>query len=144
MSKRGFVCGAAVSAVLLVSGAAFSGGQTTSVDQLLDFDRATGELWASPPGRSVAIYQHSVNTRHLVADLSRFLPPDPCTPLARVWNIAVAHEERTGRVNPVHFEVLLELMSRFQCSATITTTTTTTTNTSTAPQPLLSIAPSGT
>jgi hypothetical protein len=142
MNKRVFVCSAAATAVMLVSGAAFSGGSSTSVDRLLDFDRKTGELWASPPGRSVAVFQHSVHTQHLLANLSRFLPPDPCLPLAHVWNIQVAHEERTGRTNPVVFEVLLGLMSEHQCSATITTTTPTVTTTST--QPLLSISPSGT
>jgi hypothetical protein len=141
MNKRVFVCGAAATAVLLVSGAALSGGQTSSVDRLLDFNRRTGELWATPPHQNVALFLHSANTAHLAADLSRFLPPDPCLPLARVWNIAVAREERVGRpVSTGLFEVLIGLMSDFQCSATITTTTTTTT----APQPMISISPSGT
>jgi hypothetical protein len=140
MNKRMLVCGAAVSAVLLVSGAAFSGGQTsTSVDQLLDFNRQTGELWAFPPGQAVAVFQHSRQTVHAAADLSRFLPPDPCLPLARVWNIAVARENKPERNNPRLFEVLLGLMSDFQCNATITADMTTA-----SPQPLLSISPSGT
>ncbi len=142
MTKRGLVCGAAVSALLLVSGAAFSGGPATSVDQLIDFNRTTGELWAYTPGQTVATYLHSGETRHLAADLSRFLPPDPCLPLARVWNIAVNVEERTGRSNRAVFGVLIGLMSDFQCSATVTTTTTS--NNNTAPQPLASIAPTAT
>jgi hypothetical protein len=143
MTKRGLICGAAVSALLLVSGAAFSGGPATSIDQLIDFNRSTGELWAYTPGQNLAIYLHSAETRHLAADLSRFLPPDPCLPLARVWNIVVRIEERTGRTNGALFGVLIGLMSDFQCSATIGTTPTTTTN-ATVPQPLISIAPSGT
>jgi hypothetical protein len=141
MSKRGFVCGAAVSAVLLISGAAFAGGTSiSSTDTLVDFDQSTGELWAQPPGSAVTAFLHSSATLHLLADLSRFLPPDPCLPLARAWNTGVRIEERTGLQFPVFFEVVLGLMSDLQCKATITTDSTS----NTAPEPMISIAPSGT
>ena len=89
---------------------------------------------------SLAVFLHSPQTQHLIADLSHFLPPDPCRPLAEVWNVAVGIENRTGVKFPVLFEVLLSLMSDRQCNATITTTTTPTTSA----QPIISIAPSGT
>jgi hypothetical protein len=144
MKKRALVCGAAVSAVLFVSGAAFSGGGlSASVDQLMDFDRSTGELWAIPPGQAVRAYVHTSQTAHLPADLSRFLPPDPCLPLARVWNIAVARgTNENGRAHARLFQALLGLMSDFECSATITTFKTDAPATSTtSPQPMFSIAP---
>jgi hypothetical protein len=145
MSKRGFVCGAAVSAVLLVSGAAVAGpltlgGSTSSTDTLVNFDNSTGELWAQPPGRAVAAFLHSSATLHLIADLSRFLPPDPCLPLARAWNAGVRIEERTGLLFPVYFEVVLGLMSDLQCKANITTNA----FSNATPEPMISIAPSGT
>jgi hypothetical protein len=138
--KKAFVCGTAVGAVLLFSGAAFSGGSTTSLDQLMDFDRTTGELLAYPQGMPLSTFIHSANTLHLVADLSKFLPPDPCIPLARVWNRVVRIETRTGLRFPVVFEILLSLMSDLQCKASITTTNVP----STVAQPMISIAPTGT
>jgi hypothetical protein len=138
--KKGFVCGAAVGAVLLFSGAAFSGGGTTSHDKLMDFNRTTGELLAYPQGMALSSFLHNAETQHLLADLSRFLPPDPCTPLARVWNTVVRIETETGLRFPIVFDILLTLMSDRQCSATITTTNVP----STAAQPMISIAPSGT
>jgi hypothetical protein len=138
--RKGFLCGAAVGAVLLFSGAAFSGGPTTSLDKLMNFDRASGELLAYPQGMPLSTFIHSAHTQHALADLSRFLPPDPCTPLARVWNTAVRIETETGLRFPVIFEILLSLMSDFQCSASITTTNVP----STTAQPMISIKPTGT
>ncbi len=140
MIKRGLVCGAAVGAVLLFTGAASSGGSSTSHDTLMNFDRTTGELWAVPQGQALAAFLHSSETAHLIADLSHFLPPDPCRPLAQVWNVAVQVENRSGVKFPVVFEVLLTLMSDLQCNATITTTNLPTSSA----QPMISIAPSGT
>jgi hypothetical protein len=145
MSKRGILCSAAVSAVLLVSGAAFAGGltlggSTASNDTLVDFNQSTGELWAVPPGKAVASFLHSPVTVHLIADLSRFLPPDPCLPLARAWNGAVRIEARTGLRFPIFFEIVLGLMSDLQCKATITTNA----FSNATPEPMISIAPSGT
>ncbi len=136
---KGFVCGAAVGAVLLFSGAAFSGGPTSSVDKLMDFNQSTGELLAYPQGMPLSAFLHSPATQHLLADLTKFLPPDPCTPLARIWNTAVNVETETGLKFPVVFEFLLVLMTDAQCKATITTTNIP----STAAQPMITIAPSG-
>jgi hypothetical protein len=139
MIKR-FVCGAAVGAVLLFSGAALSGNPpTTSDDRLMDFNQSTGELLAVPQGMGLSAFIHSPATQHLIADLSKFLPPDPCTPLARVWNTLVGIEDRTGLRFPVVFDILLVLMSDRQCNATITTDGTP----SSTAQPMISIAPSG-
>jgi hypothetical protein len=145
MTKRGFVCGAAVSAGLLLSGAAFAGGLTlggsrSSTDKLVTFNQSTGELRAEPPGQAIVTFLHSSETQHLIADLSRFLPPDPCLPLARTWNVAVGIEDRTGLRFPIFFDFLLILMSDLQCNATITTNA----FSNATPEPMISIAPSGT
>jgi hypothetical protein len=139
MTKR-FLCGAAVGAVLLSSGAAFSGGTTTSHDQLMSFDRTSGELLAYPQGMALSAFIHSPATQHALADLTKFLPPDPCTPLARVWNRVVTIETETGLRFPIVFEILLTLMTDAQCNASITTTNVP----SITAQPMISIAPSGT
>jgi hypothetical protein len=145
MTKRGFIGSAAVSAALLLSGATFAGplnlgGTTSSTDKLLDFNQSTGELWAAPPGSVVTTFLHSPATLHVIADLAHFLPPDPCLPLARAWNVAVGIEERTGLRFPVFFDVMLLLMSDRQCSATITTNA----FSNASPAPMISIGPSGT
>ena len=134
MFQRTIVCGAAATALLLVSGAAFPGGQTTSVDELVDFDASTGELWAYPQGQPMAAYLHSPQTQHMLADLSRFTPPDPCFPLAHVWNNTVRFDERHNVTSTIVFEVLLGLQSRFQCKASVTSV-------SGSPQPLVRITP---
>jgi hypothetical protein len=139
MMKR-FVCGAAVGAVLLFSGAALSGNPpTTSFDKLMDFNQSTGELLAVPQGMALSAFIHSPATQHLIADLSKFLPPDPCTPLARIWNTGVRIENETGLQFPVFFEFMIVLMTDAQCKATITTTNTP----SSVAQPMISIAPGG-
>jgi hypothetical protein len=134
MTLRTIVSGTAAATLLLISGAAFPGGQTTTDDQLVDFNPSTGELWAYPKGQSMATYLHSHATRHLLADLSRFTPPDPCFPLAIVWNNAVRHDAKHGVVSTRLFERLLVLQSRFQCTASLTSVDGT-------PQPLLSVTP---
>lgn len=125
--------GLAASAVLLVSGVAFSGGTPTPV-QLMDYNRTTGELWAYPQGQPLATYLHQPTTVHEKALLSHFLPPDPCLPLAHVWNVVVDYDQRSGQVSTPVFDALLEVMSRFQCSARINAD-------SGSPQPIVTIAP---
>jgi hypothetical protein len=132
MKMRVVCSGLAASAVLLVSGVAFSGGPTPV--QLMDFDRTTGELWGYPQGQPLATYLHQPTTLHEKAILSRFHPPDPCLPLAHVWNVVVEYDQRTGQVSTPVFDALLDVMSRFQCSATIDAG-------SGSPQPIVTIAP---
>lgn len=134
MKMRWIWSSLAASAVLFVSGAAFSGGSTTSVAQLMDFNKSTGELWAYPGGQGLTTYLHQPNTVHVAANLSHYLPPNPCLPLARVWNMVVEHDDRTGQASTPMFEALLVVMSRFQCSATVTAD-------SGSPQPIVTIAP---
>ncbi len=134
MKMRWICSGLAASAIMLASGAAFSGGTTTAVAQLQDFNRDTGELWAYPSGQGLTTYLHQPNTVHVAANLSIFHPPDPCLPLARVWNVIVEHDDRTGQVSSQVFEALLGVMSRFQCSATVTAD-------NGSPQPIVTIAP---
>jgi hypothetical protein len=110
----------AASATLLVSGAAFSGPATTTVNELLDFNSTTGELWAYPQGRPLATYMHRTTTTHLLANLTPFLPPDPCLPLARAWNFTVRFDARFHVRSTFVFELLLTTMSNFRCSASVT------------------------
>jgi hypothetical protein len=110
----------AASATLLVSGAAFSGGATTTLNELMDFNSSTGELWAYPQGRPLATYLHRRTTHHLLADLSPFLPPDPCLPLARAWNFTVRFDARFHVRSTFVFDLLLTTMSDFRCHASVT------------------------
>jgi hypothetical protein len=136
MFQRTIVCAGVTAAVLLLSGAAFSGGVTTSINELVEFNESTSELWAYPKGHPMAIYRHTPETRHLLADLSRFTPPDPCFPLAVAWNRTVNYDERHHVQSTFLFEAILGLQSRFQCNATVTSTDNTT-----APQPIVQIMP---
>jgi hypothetical protein len=130
--------GLAASAVMLVAGTAFSGGNAATTDnELVDFNQKTGELWAFPQGQSMQLYLHSHHSRHAVADLSRYLPPDPCLPIAEVWNELVATETNNGIRNVVVFGALLQLMTRFQCRASVTSV-----SDGASPQPIVVIAPS--
>jgi len=121
-------------AVTLIGGAAFSGGQSTGVNQLVDFDQSTGKLWAYPQNQSLATYQHMPTTRHLEADLTRFEPPDPCYEVVHMWNYAVQYDRRYHTNSSPIFESLLGLMSTNKCLAIVTTT-------SGSPPPIVSITP---
>jgi hypothetical protein len=125
------------SAVTLIGGAAFSGGQTTGVNQLVDFEQSTGKLWAYPQNHSLATYQHTATTHHLEADLGRFEPPDPCYEAVHMWNYAVQYDRRYHTSSTPVFEALLGLMSSAKCSAIVTTT-------SGSPPPIESITPTAT
>ena len=132
----------AASAVLLVAGTAFPG--SGGVNQLVDFNQSTGELWAIPSGATTpATYLHDASTSHGIADLKGFTPPDPCRGLAEAWNATVryenTHEGQTGRETTFVFEVLLTLMSDFKCNATLTTSTSGTPSTT---QTLSAVTPS--
>ena len=137
--------GLSASAVLLVAGSALPGGTAaTTHNQLTNFDQSSGELWAYPLDAAgkplpIATYLHDANTLHGLADLTKFTPPDPCRGLTEAWNATVRyetqHEGQNARPTQFVFEVLLTLMSDFQCRATVTSTTTGT------PQPIVVITP---
>ena len=124
----------AASAATLLAGAAFSGGQRTDVNQLMDFDQSTGKLWAYPQNQPLATYQHTPATRHLEGDLRRFEPPDPCFELGHMWNYAVEYDRRYRTDSRPVFEALIGLMAASKCTASVTTT-------SGSPPPIESIAP---
>ena len=126
----------AASAVTLMAGAAFSGGQTTGVNQLMDFDQSSGKLWAYPQNQPLTTYQHTPSTRHLEGDLGRFEPPDPCFELGHMWNYAVQYDRRYHTDSRPIFESLIGLMSASKCTAKVTAT-------SGSPPPIESIAPTG-
>jgi hypothetical protein len=137
MRIRMLFSGLAASAVLLAAGTAFSGGNAATTDNtLVDFNQKTGELWGFPPGQITQVYLHDHHSRHELADLTRFLPPDPCLPIAEVWNELVATERNNGIRNVIVFGALLDLMARFQCRATVTSVTD-----GSSPQPIVVIAP---
>jgi hypothetical protein len=135
MKIRMLWSGLAASAVLLAAGTALPGGTaSTTENQLVDFNQSTGELWAYPTGKPITTYLHGKHTVHALADLSRFLPPDPCMGLAQAWNATVAYDDGHQVRSAFVFEVLLTLMSDFQCRATVTSTNGT-------PQPIVVITP---
>jgi hypothetical protein len=127
----------AASAVMLAAGTAFSGGGVTTDNELVDFDRTTGELWAYPSGQPLATYLHRPDTVHVLADLSRFTPPDPCRELAHTWNQVVKFDTHKHVTSTVIFEILLTLMSDFQCRANVTSPP----PTNGVPSPIMFIAP---
>jgi len=137
MRIRMLLGGLAASAVMLVAGTAFSGGNAATTDnELVDFNQRTGELWAFPTGRAMQLYLHSHHSQHALADLTRYLQPDPCLPIAEVWNELVATETNNGIRNVVVFGALLQLMTRFQCRATVTSV-----SDGSSAQPIVVIAP---
>jgi hypothetical protein len=86
----------------------------------MDFNMNTGELWAYPKGQSLATFIHTTSTQHPLAQLSTFLPPDPCLPLARAWNFTAEFDIRFDVRSPRVFEALLNAMSTFRCHAQVT------------------------
>jgi hypothetical protein len=126
--------GLSASVVMLAGGAAFSGGPTTSDNRLVDYDQKSRELSAYPAGGSLTTYLHQPATVHALANLSHYAPPDPCIPLATLWNLTVQDDSRFGVTSTFVFDVLLTLMSDLQCRATVTST-------SGAPQPIVTITP---
>jgi hypothetical protein len=135
MKTRLLWSGLVASAVVLATGTAFSGGAGTSDNLLVDFNQATGELLGYPNGGGLTTYLHTPQTHHVIADLSHFAPPDPCRELAHTWNKVVRWDERKNVTSTFVFEVLLTLMSDYQCHATVTSIDGT-------PQPIVYIAPS--
>ena len=128
--------GLAASAVMLVAGAAFSGG--TGVDnRLFAYDQATGHLTGLPlvTGGVLTTYLHDATTVHVAADLTKFLPPDPCLPVADAWNATVRYDERHHRTSTFVYDALLVLMSDLQCRASVTSISGT-------PAPITVIGPS--
>jgi hypothetical protein len=140
MKMRTVLSVAAACGTLLLSGAAFSGGSSTSDNQMVDYDDQTGELWAIPSGGSTTTYQHDPKTQQLQANLSQYQPPDPCLPLAEVWNILASQQHGHGHGDDCHdgssgaFGALLTVMAAHGCKATITAT-------SGAPKPIIQITP---
>jgi hypothetical protein len=128
----------AASTVMLVAGTAFSGGGVTTDNELVDFNQATGELLAYPKNEPLATYLHLPDTHHVLADLGRFAPPDPCRELAHTWNQVVRYDAHKGVQSNFVFEILLTLMSDYQCRATVTSNGPPTPNN---PVPIVSIAP---
>jgi hypothetical protein len=135
MKMRSVVSTLAAGAVMMVAGAALSGGTATSPAQLVSFDRATSELWALPTGLPLSSYLNQTFTTYRAANITSFEPPDPCVPAVKAWNFMVALDQRTGAKSTFVFELLLGVMSDLSCHATVTSLT------SGSPQPLVAIQP---
>ncbi|MGH7297308.1 MAG: hypothetical protein ACRELB_20390 [Polyangiaceae bacterium] len=134
MKIHGLLGGLAAGAVMLAAGAAFSGGSTTTKARLMDFDPSNGHLMAYPSGGALTTYLHDGATQHGLANLTKLTPPDPCHGLAAAWNATVRYDDRHGVNSTFIFEALLQVMSDFQCSATVTSV-------SGSPQPIVIISP---
>ncbi|HEY3822248.1 MAG TPA: hypothetical protein VGL81_34020 [Polyangiaceae bacterium] len=126
--------GLSASAVMLVGGAALSGGATTSTNLLVDYDQQTRQLSAYPSGGNLTVYLHQPTTVHLAGNLKNYAPPDPCRPIAELWNLTVQDDQRFGVTSTFVFDALLTIMSDLQCKATVTSTNGT-------PQPIEYITP---
>jgi hypothetical protein len=137
MKNRILTSALAISAVTLVAGAAFSGGNQAADNELVDFDQNTGHLWAVPQNQhNAALYQHTPQTIHLEGGLGRFEPPDPCNELGHLWNFTVRYDRHYHTDSRGIYSALLGLMAQNACIATITST-------SGSPPPITSIAPAG-
>lgn len=134
--KMRFVSGLAAGAVLLVSGAAFSGGVVTNAATLVNFDETTSELWALPNGQPLTAYLNQQFTAYLPANLAAYEPPDPCLPPAVAWNFTVAYDQVHHTHSTFVYNVLLQVQAQLGCGARVTSLT------SGTPQPLLAITPS--
>jgi len=134
--KIRFVSGLAAGAVLLISGAALSGGVVTNSATLVNYDQTTSELWALPSGQPLASYLNQQFTSYLAADLTAYAPPDPCLPPAAAWNFTVAYDQRHHTHSTFIYNVLLTVQADLGCGAKVTALT------SGSPQPLLAITPS--
>jgi hypothetical protein len=121
MRNRILTSALAISVVTLVAGAAFSGGSTTTDNELVDFDQSNQQLWAIPHNQTNAVpYQHTPATIHLEGSFGRFEPPNPCDELVHLWNFTV-HYDHAFRVDSRGvYEALLGLMAQNSCIATIT------------------------
>ena len=135
MKMRSLVSTCAAGAVLLMAGAAFSGGVATNDAQLVSYDQQNSQLWALPDNLPLTSYLNQQFTTYLKADLASYEPPDPCIPLAEAWNFTVEYDQRTGRKSAFVFDLLLSAMSDLSCKASVTSIT------SGTPQPLIVLQP---
>src|ERR1700726_3449134 len=99
--------GLSASAVTLAAGAALSGPAATSPNnRIVDFNQSTGELNAYVPAGSLATYLHQPTTTHLLSDLTKYAPPDPCRPISEIWNLTVQYDQRFGVRSTFIFDAL--------------------------------------
>ena len=148
MRARNFFSVLAATAVLTVAGVALSGPTSAPlppppglVVHLMDYNQVNGELLGYPDGNPpLSWYRHTHSTRHLHAIGNAFgfghrggeegqgegrahneHPPNPCTPIIQVWNMAVDYERAHPAVAATSndFAVLIALLAEHKCSAVI-------------------------
>jgi len=133
--KIRLVSGLAAGAVLLISGAALSGGTATHATKLVNYDEATRELWAIPSGQPLTSYLNRQLTVYLEADLALYEPPDPCIPVVEAWNFTVKYDAAHHTKSTFVYDVLLAAQANLGCGAKVTSLT------SGTPYPLVAIRP---
>jgi hypothetical protein len=138
MNKKFASGGLVATAILLASGAAFSGSVSTLRSaEIVEFSAATHEVFTSV-NSEVNVFLHEPGTVHLPAIFGPHShPPDPCFGLALTWDSVVFVDTITRTENTVAFEVLLGLMAGFQCNAEVTSEIVT----GSAPAPIVSMLP---
>jgi hypothetical protein len=138
MKKQLALGGLAATAIMLVSGAAFSGAVNTMPSaEIVEFSPPTHELFASVSG-VINVFLHEPGTVHLPAIFGPGShPPDPCFGLGLTWDGVVFADTLTHTQNTVAFEALLGLMAGFQCKAEITSDVVT----GSTPAPIVSMNP---
>lgn len=138
MKKQLVSGGLVATAILLVSGAAFSGPVNTLPSaEIVEFDAATHEVFTSV-NNVVNVFLHEPGTVHLPAIIGPGShPPDPCFGFALTWDTVVFVDTITRTENTAAFEVLLGLMAGFQCKAEVTSDVVT----GSGPAPIVSMLP---
>jgi hypothetical protein len=128
----------AASAVTLASGAALSDSTTTLPNAaIVEFQSSTHELFVTF-NNLVNVFLDEPGTVRLPSVFGPGShPPDPCFGLALTWDGVVFADNVTKTENVPAFEVLLGLMSDFQCTVQIQSDGTSSTN----PVPISSIGP---
>jgi hypothetical protein len=136
MMKRLLSGGLVATALMLSSGAAFSGSVTTLPSaEIVAFSTATHELSVA---NVVNVFLHEPGTVHLPSVFGPGShPPDPCFGLGLTWDGVVFADTITQTQNTAAFEALLVLMAGFQCTAEITSDVVT----APAPAPIVSMNP---
>ncbi len=135
MKMRSVVSTLAAGSVMMMAGAAFSGGTATNPAQLVSYDRNSSTLWALPSGLPLASFLNQEHTTYVAAAITAFEPPDPCIPAVEAWNFTVKFDAETGRKSTFVYELLLTAMSDLSCHATVTSVP------GGSPEPLVAVQP---
>jgi hypothetical protein len=106
---------------LTLAGVGNSASYTAGKVKLMDFDTVNELLGGVPANASaIAYWKRTGNTTNLPAVIGPPKhPPNPCVPLAKVWNIILT-KVPAGPAQNQALTVVLRQMTKFQCDANIT------------------------